>query len=98
MRSGLLRSDTDSRKDKLVAELSEVVAKAEDLLREAGSEVEDRLGSAKATLAEAGAAVSGKAKHAADVTDEYVRANPWKVLAVAAAAGALIGIVLMSRR
>jgi ElaB/YqjD/DUF883 family membrane-anchored ribosome-binding protein len=31
------------------------------------------------------------------VTDEYVHANPWKALGIAAAAGVLVGI-LMSRR
>jgi ElaB/YqjD/DUF883 family membrane-anchored ribosome-binding protein len=94
----LLRSDTNTRKDKLVAGLSEMAAKAEDLLREAGAEVEGKLGDAKATLSEAGTAVSHKARYAAGATDTYVRENPWRALGVAAAVGALLAILLTMRR
>jgi len=94
----LLRSDTNTRKDKLVAGLSEMAAKAEDLLREAGAEVEGKLGEAKATLSEAGTAVSDKARHAASATDGYVRENPWRALGVAAAVGALLAAILLTTR
>jgi ElaB/YqjD/DUF883 family membrane-anchored ribosome-binding protein len=94
----LLRTDVNSRKDKLVSDLSEMVAKAEDLLQEAGSEFQGRIGDAKATFTEAGAAVSDKARYAAGVTDAFVRENPWKVLGVAAAVGAVVAILLTTRR
>jgi ElaB/YqjD/DUF883 family membrane-anchored ribosome-binding protein len=75
-----------------------MAAKAEDLLKEAGLEAEGKLGDAKATLTEAGTAVSEKARYAASATDAYVRENPWKVLGVAAAVGALVAILLTTRR
>jgi ElaB/YqjD/DUF883 family membrane-anchored ribosome-binding protein len=37
------------------------------------------------------------AKQYADLTNDYVRANPWAALGVAAAAGLLVGIVLARR-
>ncbi len=37
------------------------------------------------------------AKQYAAVTDDYVRANPWTALGVAAAAGVLIGVLLARR-
>lgn len=98
MRSGLLRSDTNSQKERLVADLSDMVTRAESLLKEAGSEMEGRLGHAKARLGEAGTVVSDKARYAAGATDAYVRENPWKVLGVAAAVGALVAVLLATRR
>jgi ElaB/YqjD/DUF883 family membrane-anchored ribosome-binding protein len=98
MRSGLLRSDSNSQKERLVADLSDMVTRAESLLKEAGSEVQGRLGNAKARLGEAGTVVSDKARYAADATDAYVRDNPWKVLGMAAAVGALLALLLTTRR
>ena len=98
MRSGLLRSDSNSQKERLVADLSDMVTRAESLLKEAGSEVEGRLGNAKARLSEAGTVVSDRARYAAGATDAYVRDNPWKVLGMAAAVGALLALLLTTRR
>ena len=98
MRSGLLRSDANSQKEKLVADLSEMVVRAESLLKEAGSEVGGRLGNAGAKLGEAGTVVSDTARYAASATDAYVRDNPWKVLGMAAAVGALLALLLTTRR
>lgn len=98
MRSGLLRSDANSRKDQLVADLSEMVTRAEDLLKEAGSDMHGRLGDVRARLGEAGTVVSDRARYAAGITDAYVRDNPWKVLGVAAAVGALVAVLLATRR
>jgi ElaB/YqjD/DUF883 family membrane-anchored ribosome-binding protein len=94
----LLRTDVNSRKDRLIADLGEMVTKAEDLLKEAGSEFQGRIGDARTTFTEAGAAVSDKARYAAGATDAYVRENPWKVLGVAAAIGAVVAILLTTRR
>jgi ElaB/YqjD/DUF883 family membrane-anchored ribosome-binding protein len=36
-------------------------------------------------------------KRYADRTDDYLRANPWKTLSAAAAAGVLVGVILARR-
>lgn len=71
------------------------------MVDEAASKMKDysaqTLQSAKATLAHAQTLVADNARQYAHRTDEFVHANPWKVLGVAAAAGVLIGF-LLSRR
>ena len=81
-------------KEKLLKEIGGMANDATDLLKQFS---EEKLESAKATLSQARAAVTDGAKHYAEVTDEYVHANPWKVLGVAAAAGVLVGILLARR-
>lgn len=56
-----------------------------------------KLQTAKEAITQAQSVVSEKAKQYADITDGYVRANPWKALGVVAAAGVLIGILLARR-
>ena len=56
-----------------------------------------KLQTAKETITQAQSLVSDKAKQYADITDGYVRANPWKALGVVAAAGVLVGILLARR-
>ena len=80
--------------DKLSKEIGGMVNEASDYLKTLGAQ---KLQSAKATWNQASTAVSDNAKQYADVTDEYVRANPWKALGVAAAAGVLVGILLARR-
>jgi len=48
-------------------------------------------------LAEAQEVVVDKAKAAARATDDYVHANPWRSVGIAAGAGLVIGM-LISRR
>jgi ElaB/YqjD/DUF883 family membrane-anchored ribosome-binding protein len=38
-----------------------------------------------------------KTRAAAEATEEYVRDNPWKALAIAAAAGLVLGILAARR-
>lgn len=97
MRSVLLGSRAERRSDRLVAGLSEMAARAQDLAREAGADLGETLTSTKSRLVDAGTAVSGTAQQAARATDTYVRENPWKVLGVAAAVGALIAILITRR-
>jgi ElaB/YqjD/DUF883 family membrane-anchored ribosome-binding protein len=75
-------------------DVSAVVSEAAGLLESYSAQKLER---AKATLARARDAVSKGAKDYAQVTDEYVHANPWKILGVAAAAGVLIGVLLARR-
>jgi ElaB/YqjD/DUF883 family membrane-anchored ribosome-binding protein len=95
-------------KDKLVADLKVVIADAEELLRatagQAGDKVsalrekiQDNLAKARASLADAQAAVVDKAKEVGHATDEYVRDNPWKSVGIAAGVGFVIGL-LVGRR
>jgi ElaB/YqjD/DUF883 family membrane-anchored ribosome-binding protein len=83
-----------SEKDKLSKDIGGMVNEASSFLKTFGGQ---KLESAKASLSQASTVATDTAKQYADVTDEYVRANPWKALGVAAAAGVLVGI-LLSRR
>lgn len=95
-------------KDKLVADLKVVIADAEELLRatagQAGDKVsalrekiQDNLAKARASLADAQAAMVDKAKEVGHATDEYVRDNPWKSVGIAAGIGLLVGILIGRR-
>ena len=74
--------------------LGSVAHDASDRLKDLGSV---KLESAKARLAQAQADVAEGASLYADKTGSYVRSNPWKALGMAAAGGAIIGM-LVSRR
>lgn len=90
--------DPKTAKERLVSDLGEIVSRAQEALKDAGSDVQSTLEDTRTTLGKAGTAVSHTARRAADVTDDYVKANPWKMLGVAAAAGAVMGVLLMMRR
>ncbi len=83
---------------KLVEDLKAVVADAEELLKATASQTgeriaaarakaEESLKAAKARLAEQEGAVMAKTRAAAKATEDYVRANPWKAVGIAAGAG-----------
>jgi ElaB/YqjD/DUF883 family membrane-anchored ribosome-binding protein len=99
---------SDVSKDKLVADMKVVIADAEELLKATASaagdrvsaartRMEDSLRTARVKLAEAQEVVVDKAKAAARATDDYVHANPWRSVGIAAGAGLVIGM-LISRR
>lgn len=101
-------SNTTVAKDKLVSDLKLVVADTEELLRatagQAGEKVnelrgrlEKRLQDAKLALGDAQALATEKAKAAAHATDEFVHAEPWKAVGIAAALALALG-VLIGRR
>lgn len=90
--------------DSTVVELNRVVMQAEELLKTLGEEggaaaeaVRQRVlrtvSQAKSRLAETGERVRGAATDAANATDSYVHANPWRAIAYGAAAGALIAVL-----
>ena len=87
-----------------VTELNRVVAQAEELLKTLGEEggaaaeavrqrVMRTVSQAKVRLADAGSRARVYANDAAQATDRYVHDNPWKSIAVGAAAGAAVAIV-----
>jgi ElaB/YqjD/DUF883 family membrane-anchored ribosome-binding protein len=83
---------------KLLEDLKAVVADAEELVKVTASHTEERIAAArakaeeslkaaKARLAEQEGAVMAKTRAAAKATEDYVRANPWKAVGIAAGAG-----------
>jgi len=85
-------------KGKLLEGLMAVLADAEELLKAtadqtgerimaARTKAEESLKAAKARLAEQEGAVVAKTKAAARAAEDYVRANPWKAVGIAAGAG-----------
>jgi ElaB/YqjD/DUF883 family membrane-anchored ribosome-binding protein len=90
--------------EKLMNDMRVVVHDAEELLKatagQAGEKVaavraqaEASLKAAKARLAAMGNGAFDQARHAADVTDQYVRGNPWQSVGIGAAVGMLIGFL-----
>ena len=95
-------------KEKLVEDLKIVIADAEDLLRATASQagekisaarekVQDTLDRARAGLGDFEDVVMDTGRQAARATDEFVQANPWRAVGIAAAVGLVVGL-LISRR
>ena len=95
-------------KEKLVQDLKIVVADAEELLRATASQAGDRaavarekieasLERAKVKLAGLEDVVVDHSKEAARAADEYVHANPWTAVGVAAGIGLLLGLLIGRR-
>jgi ElaB/YqjD/DUF883 family membrane-anchored ribosome-binding protein len=101
-------ASNDVTKEKLVADLKVVVADAEELLRATASQAGEKvaaareriqasLAAAKAKLSDAERALLDKTRQAAKATDDYVHENPWQAVALAAAAGFVLGIAISRR-
>ena len=95
-------------KEKLVEDLKIVIADAEDLLRATASQagekisaarekVQDTLDRARAGLGDFEDVVMDTGRQAARATDDFVQANPWRAVGIAAAVGLVVGL-LISRR
>lgn len=102
------RGAVEAKKDRLVRDLKSVVTDTDELLQQVVSstaeefsaarlKIERQLREARSTLDAARVAVAKKACDAADVTQEYVRENPWKAIGIPAAAG-LIAFLILNRR
>ncbi|HXZ48830.1 MAG TPA: DUF883 family protein [Usitatibacter sp.] len=92
-------------REKLLQDFNDVVADTEQLLKSvssAGGEktqalrasVEQNLKLAKERLQQIERAAVDRSRMAAKATDEYVHMHPWQSIAIAAGAGATVGIVL----
>jgi ElaB/YqjD/DUF883 family membrane-anchored ribosome-binding protein len=101
-------SQLNGQKDKLVADIKNVVTDAETLLKQARAtggegfsmareELEERLAQSIVRLQEVQEELKFRARYAARAADAYVHENPWKSLGVVAAAGIVVGM-LLSRR
>jgi ElaB/YqjD/DUF883 family membrane-anchored ribosome-binding protein len=91
--------------DKLVADLNVLTADVAQLrrvaAREAGESItrvrakaEESLKATGVRAAEMQETAMARTRAAGQAADEYVRANPWQVAAIAGAAGLLLGLLL----
>jgi ElaB/YqjD/DUF883 family membrane-anchored ribosome-binding protein len=103
-----MSENTENPRDKLVDDLSAVLAEAEEMLKRAAvetgdkardlrSQVETRLLRAKLRLQEIEGEAVDRAKAAARATDDYVHDHPWQAIGVAAAIGLAVGLLLNRR-
>ena len=104
--------DTQAARDKLLEDVSVVIADSEQLLKamaSAGGEkaqalrgdLERKLAVARERLDEIEEMARARAREAAKQADEYVHENPWQSLAIGAAVAALVGVLvglLLNRR
>jgi ElaB/YqjD/DUF883 family membrane-anchored ribosome-binding protein len=97
-----------SSKDKLVGDLKNLVADAEELLKatasqagekvaEARQKIEQSLIEGKKALADAEKTLLKKSKEAAEVADDYVRDNPWSAVGMAAGVGLVLGLLIRGK-
>ena len=107
-----MTQSTDVTKDKLIEDFNTVISDTEQLLKSvaaAGGEkagamrasVEQNLKVARERLRELQDTATRRARETAESADEYVQANPWESIGIAAALGALAGIIIglmMNRR
>jgi len=95
-------------KGRLANDIKTVIADGEGVLKAAVNvsgaglavareKLDETLSSARAKLADASRPAIDKARRTAAATDDYVHDNPWTAIAVAAAAGALIGFLTARR-
>ncbi len=97
-----------SSKERLVSDLKNLVADAEELLKATASQAGDKIGVArqkieqsliegKKALADAEKTIVEKSKQAAEIADDYVRDNPWSAIGIAAAIGLVLGLLIRGK-
>lgn len=95
----------EGAKEKLIADLRNLVNDAEELLKAtatmagekvtvARQKVEQSLIEGKKALADAEQVVRKKSKECAEIADDYVRENPWSAIGIAAGAGLVLGLLI----
>jgi ElaB/YqjD/DUF883 family membrane-anchored ribosome-binding protein len=98
-------SNSQSMKQKLLADFNAVMSEADQLLKlvadEGGdranalrSKLERNLNTAKDRLRNLEDAVVERSKATARATDEYVHENPWQTAGIAAGLSAVLGVVI----
>ncbi len=94
----------NASKEKLVADFKVVVADAEELLKltagDAGEKItevrarlNERLRVAKERIEDTEHALRERARQVAHATDDYVHANPWQSVGIAAGVAFLLGML-----
>ena len=84
----------DTAKDKLIADFNAVITDTEQLLRSVASVGGEKASAMRASVEENLAAARRHLAELQDSTDEYVRANPYQSIGIAAAAGAIVGVLV----
>jgi ElaB/YqjD/DUF883 family membrane-anchored ribosome-binding protein len=103
-----MRSDLQQSQERLAQDMRAVVGDAEALLRAAGHEASEGAAEARSRLEEslhaAREAITRLERSARDqvraagrATDDYVHENPWRSIALGAAAGLLVGVIIGRR-
>jgi ElaB/YqjD/DUF883 family membrane-anchored ribosome-binding protein len=98
----------DQARRTAATELGNLIADIEELLGKVASvadidivrvrqRLQEKLATAKDTLAAGSKQLSEKARQAVDVTEVYVRQSPWQAIGIAALGGALVGFLLARR-
>lgn len=101
-------STTESSRQSIIDDFSNVLSEAETLLKAAATEtgekardlrqqVESKLLSAKLKLQELQGQAVDRAKEAARATDDYVHDHPWQAIGIAAAVGLAAGLLINRR-
>lgn len=102
------KTATSSQQDSLLDEFQALVTDTEKLLQHSASlageqadhlreDIRNSLSRARETLQRAESNLREQGKIALDSTEEYVHKHPWQALGVAAAIGALLGLLLTRR-
>jgi ElaB/YqjD/DUF883 family membrane-anchored ribosome-binding protein len=95
-------------KEKLIDNFNVVVSEAEQILKltanKAGDKlnvvrgrVEESLQTAKAQLTEVEAMMLERTREAVQATDDYIKANPWRSVGIAAGVGMIFGMIIARR-
>ena len=101
-------SNVQRSKEALVTDLKAIVGDADALLKDMASatseelavarkSIEARLADVRTRIDDARIVVTRRAGHAADVTTEYVRENPWTVAGVASLVGRIAALLVFRR-
>ncbi len=101
-------ADTVASKERLVTDLRQVIADAEELLSATAHQTEgkvvalrerigDNLREARYKLVDAEEALKAKTREVARVTDDYVHENPWRSIGIAAGVGLVVGLLIGRR-
>lgn len=99
---------TALQKEKLIAELRQVVADAEELLaltagetgeRAAGlrERMQQRIGDARLRLLDLQASATERAKAAGHAADDFVHDHPWRSVGIGAGVGLIVGLLIGRR-
>jgi len=101
-------TDTAASKERLAADLRQLIADAESLVAETAHHSEGRivalrervtenLKAARYKLADVEDAIKVKTREVARATDDYVHEHPWSAMGVAAGVGLIVGMIISRR-
>ncbi|HNU11293.1 MAG TPA: DUF883 family protein [Rubrivivax sp.] len=99
---------TVAQKEKLVGELRQVVADAEELLKATADDasegvaslrarLQQRMSDARVRLMDLQASATDKARAAGHAADDFVHQRPWSAVAMGAGVGLIVGLLIGRR-